>query len=79
MADPTRSALESLAKDIEREQHARRRRDRDHDPQDDPRHMICRIASTIDDTQSGIDEIIVIEVEPKTPAGNQNEKQHAQM
>ena len=70
---------ESRAEEIEREQRTCRGRDGDHDPQGDPRHMIRRIAGSIDDAQSGVDEVVVIEVEPKSPVGNQNKKKHGQM
>ena len=79
MPDPTRSALNSWAKEIEHEQRTRNRRDGDHDPQGDPRQMIRRVAGSIDDAKSGVDEVVVIEVEPKSPVGNQNKKKHAQM
>jgi hypothetical protein len=70
---------ESRAEEIEREQCTCRRRDGDHDPQGNPRHMIRRIASSIDDAQSRVDEAVVIEVESKSPVGNQNKKKHGQM
>ena len=84
MPDPTRSALnrgrkKSRAKEIEREQRTRRRRDGNHDPQGDPGHMIRRVAGSINDAQSRVDEVVVIEVEPKSPVGNQNEEKHGQM
>ena len=65
---------EARAEEIEREQRACRRRDADHDPQGDPRYMIRRIASSIDDAKSGVDEVVVIEVQPKSPVGDQNEE-----
>ena len=79
MPDPTRQRSESRAEEIEHQQRTRRRRDADHDPQGDPRHMIRRVTGSIDDAKSGVDEVVVIEVEPKSPVGNQNEKKHGQM
>jgi hypothetical protein len=41
--------------------------------------MIRRVAGSIDDAQSGVDEVVVIEVEPESPVGYQNEEKHGQM
>jgi len=41
--------------------------------------MIRRVAGSIDDAKSEVDEVVVIEVEPKCPVGNKNKKKHAQM
>ena len=38
--------------------------------------MIRRIASAIDDAQSGIDEFVVIEVKTPSKTGDQNKKKH---
>ena len=66
-------------KKLSDEQRTRRRRDGDHDPQCDPRHVISRVAGTMYDAKSGVDEVIVIEVEPKSPVGNQNKQKHGEM
>lgn len=38
--------------------------------------MISGIAGTIDDAKCGVDEVIVIEIESKSPVGNQNKQKH---
>ena len=41
--------------------------------------MIRRVASTMDDTQGGVHELIVIEGETKSLVRNQNKEQQAKM
>ena len=41
--------------------------------------MIRRIASPIDDAESGIDELVVIEIKTPSKIGHQNKKKHRKM